>query len=372
MPLQAISDLPMPKPRSRENISRVTVRDVAKRAGVHPATVSRVLDPASRSRISDATARRVEKAVRELGYQTNSMARGLRTTRSFAVGVIIPDLTNPVFPPMIRGIEDHLRSLNYAALLSSTDNDPAREMTDISWMRSRQVDGFIIVPTPANMPVVAEMSTEGIPVVLMIRAAADIQAFSVTMDDRRGAALAVGHLAHLGHRKIAHLAGPQELSPGYERFRGFVEAMHERGLPTSDRLVAFASGFVAGAGVEPTRTLLGRKEEFTAVFAGNDLLALDCIDTLKAAGLRCPEEVSVIGFNDMPFAERFTPPLSTIRVSHYELGRTAAEILVKQIQGQDVTPKTVFLPTELVERGSTAPASVAGSHPRRRRRSQKT
>jgi LacI family transcriptional regulator, galactose operon repressor len=338
----------------------VTVREVAERAGVHPGTVSRVLNPQTRHRISDATARRVEQAVEALGYQVNSMARALRTRRSCTVGVVIPDLTNPTFPPVIRGVEDYLHPRGYTALLTNTDSDPEREIRGLEALAARQVDGFIVAATNAALQVVKRMIERDVPVVLINRSIAGVQGFAVTPDDRRGAACAVDHLFALGHRAIAHLGGPRGLSPGQERYLGYEDSMRDHGIDDAERLAAFADTFNAGAGVAPTAELLEREPAFTAVFAANDLLALDCIDTLQSAGLACPRDVSVIGFNDMPFADAFTPPLTTIRFSHYEIGRRAAEMLLSQIRGDGSAPRTLVLPTELVERASTA--ALSGGH----------
>jgi LacI family transcriptional regulator len=342
--------------------SGVTVREVAERAGVHPGTVSRVLNPEQRHLISDATALRVEKVAAELGYQANSMARGLRTRRSFAIGVVIPDLTNPIFPPLVRGIEDYLHPLGYTALLTNTDSEPEREVRGLQALTARQVDGFIVAATNSSLDVVKRMIQDGAAVVLINRSIEGVRGFAVTPDDRRGAASAVEHLVALGHRAIAHIGGPRVLSPGEERYRGFQEAMRAKGIEPSERLATFAEAFRGGAGVAPTRELLERGEPFTAVVAANDLLALDCIDTLSAAGLKCPRDVSVVGFNDMPFADRFTPPLTTIRFSHYDIGRQAAEMLLAQIDGDRSAPRTLVLSTELIERGSTAapPAGAGG------------
>lgn len=333
----------------------VTVRDVAREARVHPGTVSRVLNPERRHLISEETAARVEQAARDLGYGVNHIARGLRTRQSSTVGVLIPDLTNPLFPPMVRGIEDELHPAGYTALLTNTDSDPERELRGIETLTARQVDGFIIAPTETNVERVKEMIEEGIPVVLVNRSVPRVSGFAVTPDDRRGATIAVEHLLSLGHRAIAHIGGPQSLSPGQERYRAYLDTMREQGLEQeAQQLTAFAKSFTGGAGAQPTRELLERSRQFTAVFAANDLLALDCIDVLRDAGLACPRDVSVIGFNDMPFVDRFDPPLSTIHFSHYEMGRRAAELLLGQLSGDTSAPRTLVLATELVERGSTA------------------
>ena len=345
----------MPTTANNKAKKGVTVRDVAKRAGVHPATVSRVLDPASRHRISDATAKRVEKAVKELGYETNSAARAMKLRRSFTVGVMIPDVANPLFPPMVRAIEDYLDPLGYTALMTNTDADPERERHKLKALSARQVEGLILAPSSAGTGLVKELMTDGLPVVLVNRSLDDVAGYAVTPDDRRGAASAVDHLVSLGHSKIAHLAGPQDISPGQERLRGFRESMRDHGLAVPDALIATVSAFTGGAALAPMQQLLDSGEPFTAVFAANDLIALDCIRTLKAAGLRCPEDISVIGFNDMPFADQFSPPLTTIRYSYYDMGRNAAEMLMGQINGNGSGPRTLVLSTELVVRGSTAP-----------------
>jgi LacI family transcriptional regulator len=344
----------------------VTVRDVAREASVHPATVSRVLNPKSRHLISDETAARVEAVAQRLGYETNQIARGLRTRQSFTIGVLIPDLTNPLFPPMVRGIEDYLDPFGYTALLTNTDSDPERELRGIDALAARQVEGFMIAPTATNLGRVKETLAEGVPIVLINRNIPRVRAFAVTPDDRRGATAAVEHLVTLGHRAIAYVGGPQTMSPGRDRYRGFLEALADHGIEEDERLTVFSEGFTGGSGLEPTRELLARDVPFTALFAGNDLLALDAIDVLREAGLRCPRDVSVIGFNDMPYADRFDPPLTTIHFSHHEMGRRGAELLMAQINDEGAEPRTVVLSTELVVRRSTArPPKPAPARSRR-------
>jgi LacI family transcriptional regulator len=257
---------------------------------------------------------------------------------------------------MVRGIEDYLHPFGYTALLTNTDADPEREVRGLDALMARQVDGVIVAPTASNAELVKRMIDDGTPTVLLNRDIPRVRGFAVTPDDRRGAAAAVEHLVALGHRAIAHVGGPQALSPGRDRFRGFLEALDEHGLADENRSLAFfADAFAAGAGIAPSEALLKAGKAFTAVFAGNDLIALDTIDVLRAAGLSCPGDVSVIGFNDIPFADRFDPPLTTIRFSHYETGHRAAELLLEQIGGKPTKPRTVVLSTELIERGSTGP-----------------
>ena len=189
---------------------------------------------------------------------------------------------------------------------------------------------------------------------LVNRRVADAAAFAVTPDDRRGAALAVEHLVELGHRRIAHLGGPPELSPAADRRLGFGAAISAAGVDDNPSLVAWAETFAEDAGIAPMHTLLNYGGRFTAIVAANDMLALDCFDALRAAGLSCPSDVSVIGFNDMPFAERIQPPLTTIRHSPYEMGRQAAELLLEQLADPAALPRTVVLSPTLVRRASTS------------------
>jgi LacI family transcriptional regulator len=337
-------------------LPRVTVREVAQRAGVHAGTVSRALNPSRRHLLSVETVERVERAALELGYSANRLASGLRSARSFSVGVLIPDLTNPFFPPMVRGIEDRLLPHGYTALLANTESELERERRSVAALAARQVDGLIFAPSPPAGALVRELVADGTPLVLVNRRVEAVAAFAVTPDDRRGAALAVAHLVARGHRRIAHLGGPQALSPALDRREGLLAALAASGIALDPRLEAFADSFTEGAGVAPTRALLASGVPFTAVVAANDLLAVDCIDTLRAAGLECPRDVSVVGFNDMPFAERIRPPLTTVRNSPYEIGRQAAGLLLEQIEEPGVAPRTVVLSPTLVERGSTADA----------------
>ena len=192
----------------------VTLRDVAARAGVHPATASRALNPETRILVSEDTARRVLDAAEALGYSPNPVARSLRTRRSHTVGVLIPDLNNPLFPPIVRGLEDRLAVDGYVALIGNTDSDDQRERMVFDQMRARHVDGLVLATARLRHPLLAEASRAELPVVLINRLAQDYSFPSVSVDNERGVRMAVGHLAGLGHRRIAHIAGPQEMSTG--------------------------------------------------------------------------------------------------------------------------------------------------------------
>jgi LacI family transcriptional regulator len=333
---------------------RATLRDVARIAGVHPGTVSRALNPATEALVRVETVQRVRQVAEELGYRPNPLARGLKTNRSYTVGVIVPDIQNPLFPPIIRGLDDRLGEAGYTPLIANTDNDPARERIDFEAMRTRAVDGFITATARLDHELLDEVAALGTPLVLVNRRVADGSLPSATADDRAGVRLAVEHLVALGHTRIAHLGGPQEVSTGRQRLEGFREAMAPAGLDASMTRVGRA--FTEPEGARLCAELLDAGEPVTAIVAGNDLMALGCYDVFAERGIACPADISVVGFNDMPFVDRFAPPLTTVRIPHYEIGVAAAQLLLDRLQSAQDGPTEVVLPAKLIVRGSTARA----------------
>jgi LacI family transcriptional regulator len=242
----------------------VTLRDVARAAGVHPGTVSRALNPATEALVNDATVRRVRDAAARLGYRPNPMARGLKTNRSYTVGVLVPDIQNPLFPPIIRGIDDRLAQAGYTPLIANTENDPERERHDFEALRARQVDGFITATARLDHQALDAVAGYGVPLVLVNRRVEDGALPSATADDREGARQAVAHLVGLGHRRIAHLAGPQEMSTGHRRLAGFETAMADAGLAVDPALVRCARAFTEPEGARVCEELLDEGGDFTA------------------------------------------------------------------------------------------------------------
>src|ERR1700691_2193983 len=206
------------------NDEPATLRDVASAAGVHPATASRALNPGTRLLVSEETAQRVIEAADRLGYRPNPVARSLRTRRSHTVGVLIPDLNNPIFPPIVRGLEDKLAGAGYVALIGNTDADADRERVIFEQMRARHVDGFVLATATLHHRLLAQAAAAGQPVGLM-NTLSDDNSPSVSVDSEQGARMAVTHLATLGHTRSAHIAGPQEASTGMARLRGFRDGM---------------------------------------------------------------------------------------------------------------------------------------------------
>ena len=333
----------------------VTLREVARRAGVHAGTASRALNPQTRSLVNAATASKVIAAAEELGYRPNPMARGLKTNRSFTIGVLVPDLTNPLFPPIVRGIEDELATEGYTALLANSDNDRDKERLHFETMKDRQVEGFIMATAELDHPLIEDAIAADAPIVLVNRTVDSSRAFAVINDDRMGTALAVNHLVDLGHTRIAHIVGPERYSTGKSRYRGFIAAMKAAGLKSDRKLIRFTRTFVESEGARVFKQLLENdSKDLTAVVAGNDLLALGCYDALAEAGLSCPQDVSIVGFNDIPFLDKLKPPLTTIRIPHYELGKRAAALVLKRLRDPQLEAVTIQLDPQLIVRGSTA------------------
>jgi LacI family transcriptional regulator len=347
---------------------RPTISDVAERAQVHRSTVARALNPASSGMLSPDTVSRVQRAARDLGYTINSFARGLRTSRSLTVGVLIPDLTNPLFPPIVRGIQEALLPHGYTALIANTDNDPEREAAHFEALVARQVDGFIVASARANDPILESAERVGTPIVLVNRSTGHQRFSLVGGDDRDGVRAALDHLAGLGHTHIAHLAGPPGVSTAEIRATAFRDAARALGLPPAHTPVVECEAFTDDGGVRGARQLFASNPQVTAVLAGNDLIALGCLRQLAGQGARCPQDVSVVGYNDMRFADAFSPTLTTVRVPHAAMGAEAARLLLERITDPHAVVKTMLLPVELIVRDSTAVPRTTTAVPRTSRR----
>jgi LacI family transcriptional regulator len=331
-----------------------TLRDVAEVAGVHAATASRALNPETRRLVNAETARRVLRAAESLGYQPNPIARSLKTAKSRTIGIVIPDLTNPLFPPIVRGIEDVLGPAGYSALLVNTDNDAEREKSLVGSLRSRQVEGFIVATARLDHPLLAQLHAQGVKMILVNRRAEGVDVPSITPDDATGVGLAVKHLVDLGHRRIVHLAGPQTTSTGVIRARAFRSALRDHGLDDDPSLIVSCEYWTEDEGARALREVLDSGADFTAVVAGNDLIALGCYDVFAERAISCPTDISVVGFNDMPFLDKLQPPLTSVGVPHHQVGVEAARMLLESFKEPERPPRSVLLPLSLVVRGSTA------------------
>jgi LacI family transcriptional regulator, galactose operon repressor len=254
---------------------------------------------------------------------------------------------------MVRGIESVVSSRGYTSLLVNTDGDKAMERTALSRLIDRRVDGLIVASGQRDETVLSELYKAGIKVVLLNRDAGAVPYPLVSGDDAAGIASAVEHLVELGHRHILHLAGPANFSTTSKRADAFAAACLRH--PELEGTVEGAESLTALAGEQAMNVVLAHGTPPTAVVAGNDLIALGALRALRAHGLRCPADVSIVGFNDMPFAEDFSPPLTTVRVPTELMGKRAAQLVLEWIDAGALDQQTVMLPVSLVVRESTAP-----------------
>lgn len=349
--------LPQPEPpvsaKSPPKPRIITLKQVAADAGVHPSTVSRALNQRTQHMVANEVVQKVLSSAKRLGYRVNTTAASLRTGSSRMVGVILPDISNPVFAPILGGITEALDQRGYATIIAETGLSSVDTAELVERLIGRQVDGLILATASRHDNVVATCVQMGVPVVLVNRAEDDGLASAVVSDDERGMAMAVDHLVQLGHRHIGHVAGPSDLTTGYRRRQGYEAAMRAHGLPSGP--VEVATGYSREAGrLAADRLLDGGR--ISAIVAANDLLALGVYQALSARGLRCPDDMSIVGHNDMPMIDLLQPPLTTVRISHREMGREAADLLLRNISDPNTkaTRNIVLMPT-LVVRASTAP-----------------
>jgi LacI family transcriptional regulator len=331
----------------------VTLKQVAEAAGVHFSTASRALNPATRARVKPQIAARVLESAGQLGYRANALASSLRTRRSHVIGMVVPDIMSLLFPPILQGVEATLLKEGYMTIVANSANDPARHRRILSGMLEHQVDGLILATATLRDPVLDEGIEARVPVVLINRTDESGRAPAVLNDDIRGIGLAVRHLAALGHRRIAHVAGPRWLSTGMMRLRGFRLAVDELSLAEGKRPVIEAGAFTREAGRAACLELIANHPDITAIVAANDLLALGCYDAFDERRISCPGYISVTGYNDAPFVDMVSPPLTTVRIDQHEMGVAAARLLLARMNGEEIAADTLMRP-ELVQRRSTA------------------
>lgn len=333
----------------------MTLKELGRLAGVHPSTVARVLNDDPQQRVSEEVRTRILALAREHGYQPNHLARSLRTKRSYVIGTAIPDIANPFFAILFRGIEDALAASGYNVIIANTDDEPEREQRSIAMLRGRQVDGLLIATARREDPTIEALVATGFPFVLVNRHTDPLPDNAVVPDDYAGATAAVEHLIALGHRHIAHISGSDEMSTGHTRQRGYLDTILRHRLPADPDLVVRGS-FREPGGYKAMQQLLGLPHPPTAVFAVNDLAAAGAIRAIEEADLQVPRDISIVGFNDLSTAIGTVRPLTTVRLPLHHMGATAAERLLAQITGKSIPPKPEVIPVELVVRQSTGTA----------------
>ena len=327
-----------------------TVQDVARHAGVSVATVSYVLN--GTRFVSAGLRERVLAAVRELHYEPNAAARTLRSNRSHTLGLILPDLRNPFFTEVVRGVEDVAEAQGYTVLLANSDEDPQREATHLRVLRAKHVDALIVAPAGSPYPELEQLVEARFPLVLLDRDLAGLGAPAVMLDNRAAARAAVDHLIRLGHQRVGMIAGRPPISSTVDRQRGYRRALDQAGLPFDEQLVATGGSTIDG-GAAAASNLLELPSPPTAIFAANNLMTIGAVMAIEQHGLTIPGDVALVGFDDLPWADVFRPRLTTVAQPLYELGRSAAELVLNQLSGADHRPRRVLLPGTLVVRDSS-------------------
>jgi LacI family transcriptional regulator len=329
------------------------MKDIAKIARVSLGTVSHVLN--NSANVRGPLRKRVLDAVQAVGYQPSQLARGLRRDKTNVIGMIIPDITNPFFPGVVRGAEDIAFSNGYRLVLCNTDNDHSKELAHLKELRTYLPAGLIVIPSNFSdlTAQVESYRRAGTGVVCVDRLPKNWAGDSVTANNQEGALNATRHLIDMGHKRLAMIVGPLHLTNAKDRLNGFRRAIKEAKIHISAEYIQETT-FDKHGGYSKTHLLLRLIPRPTAIFAGNDMIALGALRAIREARLRCPEDVSVMGFDDLDLAEATNPPLSSVSQSGYQLGTTAAHMLVERLHGDRSPARHIILPTTLVLRGSVA------------------
>ena len=326
----------------------VSIKDIAKAAGVSHSTVSRALSDSPL--VKEETKRRIQRLAREMGYSPSAIARSLATKRTYTIGLVVTTIADPFVADIVRGVEEVALDKGYSVLLSNSNADPQREMAVVKTFHERRVDGVIVTASRVGdlyLPLLEEI---GAPIVLINNLRDGKYVYSVATDNVHGAELATRYLIELGHRRIGYIACPNKERSNRDRLEGYRRALREANIAFQPALVARGDGKVEG-GREGMRQLLFLSPPPTAVFCYNDLTAIGAMMAVKGAGLRVPDDVSLVGFDDIAMASYVDPPLTTVRQRKYEMGRLAMEMLLNILSGEEAT-KSIVLQGELIVRKS--------------------
>ncbi|MEX1129045.1 MAG: LacI family DNA-binding transcriptional regulator [Vicinamibacterales bacterium] len=329
----------------------MNISEIAKRANVSTATVSRTLNQSGP--VKAGTARKVWRAVTELNYYPNSHARALVSGRSRLIGLIVSDITNPFFPELIRAFEGLAAQQQYDVLLTSTDYDTTRMTACLRRMLERKVDGVAMMTSEMDAGLIKELSKRNVPIVFMDVGQMGPRMSHVSIDYGNGVRQAVDHVAELGHTHVAFITGPLELHSARTRRQAFVDGLRHHGI-TLDRKLIREGTHTAEGGEKAMKELLKRSRLPTAVVCSNDWTAIGALHAIHAAGLRVPEDISLVGFDDIPLSSYITPSLTTVRMSARDVGSTAFQALFSLIGEAHVEGDVYQVATKLVVRESTA------------------
>lgn len=329
---------------------RPTIIDVANLAGVSKATVARVVNGET-DLVKEATRNRVMTAIERLGYERNAIAGSLRSNRTYMIALSIPDITNPFWPEVARGVQDTVEAADYMVVLMNNDWNSSREHNHLQLMRNNQFDGLIINPTGISN---VDLAALDIPVVVLASGDAYPDFDTVSSDSRQAGRLAMEHLLALGHRRIGLILGPVRRPKSHTHYDSYATALRHYEEPVDGALVVQTT-FSEDGGYTAMRELLRLERPPTAVFAVNDIIALGAMRAAQQAGLRVPEQLSIVGMDDIHAAATTFPPLTTVAKPKYEIGNTAARFLLEHLNGATIDiQRRELLACQLVQRGSTA------------------
>lgn len=331
----------------------VTMRDVARQASVSVATVSHVIN--GTRFVDPQTVDRVRAAIDALGYRPNILARGLRRNETSTIGMVVPDNFNPFFAEIVRTIEDVGFESGYNVILCNSDGTETKEIAYVETLLSKQIDGLIFIASGRSTEALELISRTRLPCVVVDREVGDLTMDQVLIDNAQGGYLAGQYLSKLGHRKIGYIAGPRLFSLSARRLTGFQQALFEAGIELRDEWIV-PGDFDYSGGEQGMHELLHRDRDLTAVFASNDRMAIGALNALMRAGLRVPQDVSLIGYDDIRQATAMYPALTTIAQPKAEMGRTSVNLLLERIRSREQAfpPRRVILPVELIVRESCA------------------
>jgi LacI family transcriptional regulator len=325
--------------------------EVARRARVSISTVSRTINQTGK--ISAETQDHVRRVMREMGYKPNRVARRLRAGgKCHLIGLIIPNIQNPFFADLARGVEDVAYRNNFAVLLCNYDEDPAKEKFYLDVMEQESVDGIILPPVHERDPAVLRVAESGMPVVCVDRAITGAAIDKVEIDNHRGAFDAVMHLVERGHKRIGLISGPADSSTGRERLAGYRHALADAGIAVAPDLIRYGD-YKQESGRVLADELLGRARPPSALFVSNNLMTIGALEAIATRSLKIPRDVALLSFDDLPLAAVFNPPLTVVRQPAYEVGRSAAEMLFKRLEDPTRPASSLKLLPELVLRAST-------------------
>ncbi len=327
-----------------------TIRQVAKLAGVAPITVSRVINNAGY--ISAETRQKVEAAVSQLGYVPNTLSQSLRWKQTGMLALVLTDVTNPFWTTVARGVEDAASEAGYHVILCNTDEFPQKQEEYLTALLQKRVDGMLLVPARDDLEDIQRVQMLKVPLVVLDRRLSQPVADAVRCDSESGAYQLTRLLLERGHRLIALLTGPEHVATATDRVTGYRRALRAAGLD-SDGESVFYGAFTIQSGQDMARQALALNPRPTAIFAGNNFIAIGMMQTLREAGIRVPEEISVVGFDDLPASLLLDPFLTVAAQPAYEMGREATNLLIKRLAGDGAqAPQEVVLPVEIVERKS--------------------